>query len=130
MQENAKLIDPNQISRFYSIDNILINAYILKYDTQQRILKMFPLFFSLVLSVLFGTAAYSTYGLEGFMESCWIDVVLSSLILTGFAVSLVGEMNDCLACKLKTRFSNSQWLETICFHSSCKRSRLNTMIHQ
>jgi hypothetical protein len=91
---------------------------------------MFPLFFSIVLSALFGFAAYSTYGLEAFLQSSWLNWVLSILITTGFLVSLMGELNDCLACKIKTRFTKVHWLETLCLHSPCIKRELNHMIHQ
>ena len=90
---------------------------------------MFPLVFSLILSVLFGLAAYTTYGSDGFTQSCWIDMVMSGLIVTGFIVSLLGEMNDCLPCKLKERFRNARWLDSICTHSPCIEQRLDPILH-
>ena len=90
---------------------------------------MFPLYFSLIISGLFGLTAYSIYGSEGFTQSCWIELVLSSLIMAGFLVSLSGELNDCLPCKLKTRFKNSHWLQALCSHTPCKEQRFDQMVH-
>jgi hypothetical protein len=90
---------------------------------------MFPLAFSLILSVLFGLAAYSTYGTNVFTQSCWIELVMSSLIALGFIVSLLGELNDCLPCRLKSRFTNAHWLGKVCSNMPCIKQRLDTIIH-
>jgi hypothetical protein len=91
--------------------------------------NMFPLLFGFILAGLFGLAAYITYGLEGFILYGWIDLVLSSLIMAGFVVSLMGEFNDCLPCRLKTKFRNIQWLEALCLRTPCIGHRINLFIH-
>jgi hypothetical protein len=80
---------------------------------------MLPVLFGLIAAMLFGLASYLTYGLEGLAHYAWIDTVFWSLILTGVVVTLAGELNQCLPCKLKLRFKNNNWLETLCERTPC-----------
>jgi hypothetical protein len=86
---------------------------------------MFPIIFSIILATVFGLAAYITYGLEVFVESSWIDLVIVTVVLTGFIVTLMGEINDCLPCRLKTKYRHIHWLEILCMHTPCREQGLD-----
>jgi hypothetical protein len=89
---------------------------------------MYPLFFGIISSIIFGVTAYTMYGPAVFAQSCWFYLILGSLMATGFLVSLMGEMNHCLPCKMKIRFKNSRWLETLCLHTPCTAQKPDPMI--
>jgi len=91
---------------------------------------MFPLYSSLLLSVVFAIAAYLTYGLSDLAHSCWIYWIISGLLLSGLVVTIMGEFNDCLVCRLKSKFRKIRWLETLYAQVPCREQGISLMIWQ
>ena len=80
---------------------------------------MFPILFSLIAASLFGMASLCTYGAEGFIDNPWIIGVLLIIPMVGITVTLFGEFNQCLHCRLKAKYSNVRWLGTLCDRYPC-----------
>ncbi|MBL3528542.1 MAG: hypothetical protein JMN27_11970 [gamma proteobacterium endosymbiont of Lamellibrachia anaximandri] len=79
---------------------------------------MLPILFGLIAATLFGLFAVMTYGVENIIYYPWVEIVFWTLIATGAGVTVLGELNQCLPCKLKERF-NFNWLETLCQKTPC-----------
>lgn len=79
---------------------------------------MFPILFGLIFAMVFGLAAFFTYGVEGLIHYAWIDYVFWSLILGGVVVSLFEASCRCLPDGLQIRFKR-RWLEALNSHNHC-----------
>lgn len=81
---------------------------------------MLPILLGLILAMLFGMMSFFVYGLEGLINYPWIDTVFWVLILTGTAITLINEVGQCLACKLKKRLA-IEWFEQYCSELVCAK---------
>lgn len=79
---------------------------------------MLPILLGLILAMLFGLMSYLVYGLEGLTQYAWIDTVFWSLILTGASITLINEVGQCLACRLR-KWLKSNRFEAFCSDSTC-----------
>ena len=79
---------------------------------------MLPILLGLILAMLFGLMSFMVYGLEGLIEYAWIDTVFWSLILTGTSITLLNEVGQCLACRLRNWLRVSRF-ETFCTELRC-----------
>jgi hypothetical protein len=71
--------------------------------------------------MLFGLMSFMVYGLDGLAHSAWIDTVFWSLIVTGMMISLMNELGQCIACRIK-EFIKIPRIESFCREGSCDRS--------
>lgn len=81
---------------------------------------MLPILLGLILAMLFGLMSFMVYGLEGLTQYAWIDTVFWSLILTGASISLINEVGQCIACRIRQRF-NLNLFEVFCSESDCAK---------
>ena len=79
---------------------------------------MLPILLGLILAMLFGLMSFMVYGLEGLAQYAWIDTVFWSLILTGASITLINEVGQCIACRIRARF-NLNLFETFCTETKC-----------
>ena len=80
--------------------------------------SMLPILLGLILAMAFGLMSFAVYGLEGLTQYAWIDTVFWSLILTGIFISMINELGQCLACKVR-RWVKLGVFERICIQSTC-----------
>ncbi|MEJ2622201.1 MAG: hypothetical protein P8163_18710 [Candidatus Thiodiazotropha sp.] len=79
---------------------------------------MLPILLGLILAMLFGLMSFMVYGLEGLSHSAWIDTVFWSLIVTGIMISLINELGQCIACRIKD-FIKIPRIDRFCREGSC-----------
>jgi hypothetical protein len=82
---------------------------------------MLPILLGLILAMLFGLMSFMVYGLEGLANSAWIDTVFWSLIVTGMVISLINELGQCIACRIKELIKIPR-IELFCREGACDRS--------
>jgi len=81
---------------------------------------MLPILLGLVLAMMFGLMSFMVYGLEGLTQYAWIDTVFWSLILTGASITLINEVGQCIACRLR-RLLNVSRFEAFCTETPCRK---------
>ena len=81
---------------------------------------MLPILLGLILAMCFGLMSFIVYGYEGLTHYAWIDTVFWSLIITGACISLINEVGECLACRLRGWFSFSRF-DQLCARSHCSK---------
>lgn len=75
---------------------------------------MLPFIYSLIAAVTLTVASYFTFGFDGIMDRPWIVGFTLMLILVGLVVSFLGELNDCVFCRLSAKFKNIHLFQEIC----------------
>ncbi|MES9922616.1 MAG: hypothetical protein ABW152_00865 [Candidatus Thiodiazotropha endolucinida] len=70
---------------------------------------MLPILLGLVIAMLFGLMSFFIYGLDGLVNYSWIDTVFWTLIAIGALITLINEVGQCLACRLKQLISNRRF---------------------
>jgi hypothetical protein len=83
---------------------------------------MLPILLGLILAMFFGLVSFMVYGLEGLTQYAWIDTVFWSLIITGICISLINEVGQCLACRIRGWLKLSR-LHAFCAESPCSNIR-------
>ena len=81
---------------------------------------MLPILLGLILAMCFGLMSFVVYGYEGLTHYAWIDTVFWSLIITGACISLINEVGQCLACRLRGWFKLSHF-DQFCTRSHCSK---------
>ena len=81
---------------------------------------MLPILLGLILAMCFGLMSFLVYGYEGLVHYAWIDTVFWSLIITGACITLINEVGQCLACRLRGWFKLDRF-DQFCTSSHCSK---------
>jgi hypothetical protein len=81
---------------------------------------MLPILLGLILAMFFGLMSFMVYGLEGLTQYAWIDTIFWSLIITGASITLINEVGQCIACRLRKRLKLN-WFESFCTEAPCTK---------